>query len=438
MYKYFFPLGFAALAFAPALAQSAAAASDGISDRASARPTRTTEPAAPLNLQSALTLALGANAELSAARQEVDAIDASILQAGARPNPEVAMLVEGARSDTRTSTLQLNQAIELGGKRAARIAAAERGRDAATADLNVKRADIRATVIAAFFDVLTAQERVRLANESVELAQRGTSVASRRVIAGKVSPVEETKARIAQANVRLELNQAKSDLANSRKRLAATWGNPLPRFEQADGQFDLLPEFPVLNEMNMRLANAPALARAQFEVERRDALAQLERRRRVPDVTISLGVKRSDEPGRNQAIVGLSVPLPLFDRNQGNVLETMRRADKARFELTAIQVRLDSDLAQAHERLNAARQDADLLHRDILPGSQDAYEAASKGFEFGKFGFLDVLDAQRTLLQAKSQYLRALSEAHRAAAEIERILGDASSGATIVPVATKF
>lgn len=436
MYKYLLPLGFAALAFAPALAQTGGAASNGISDQASARPAHASEPAAPLSLQSALLLALGANAELSAARQEVDVVDASVLQAGVRPNPEVSMLVEGARSDTRTSTLQLNQAIELGGKRAARIAAAERGRDAATADLNIKRAEIRAAVIAAFFDVLTAQERVRLANASATLAQRGTSIASRRVTAGKASPVEETKARIAEANVSLELNQAKSDLTNSRKRLAATWGNPLPRFERADGQFDLLPEFPVLTDMDLRLANAPALSRARFEVERRDALAQLERSRRVPDVIVSLGVKRSDELGRNQAVVGLSVPLPLFDRNQGNVLETMRRADKARFELTATQVRLDSDLAQARERLNAARQDAELLQRDILPGSQSAYDAATKGFEFGKFDFLDVLDAQRTLLQAKSQYLRALSEAHRAAAEIERILGDAPSGAT--PVATKF
>jgi cobalt-zinc-cadmium efflux system outer membrane protein len=70
-----------------------------------------------------------------------------------------------------------------------------------------------------------------------------------------------------------------------------------------------------------------------------------------------------------------------------------------------------------------ARQEASALQKEILPGAQSAYDAAATGFEFGKFSFLDVLDAQRTLLQAKSQYLGALSEAHRAAAEIDRILG---------------
>ena len=112
----------------------------------------------------------------------------------------------------------------------------------------------------------------------------------------------------------------------------------------------------------------------------------------------------------------------------------MPRPIKACIDLAALRHNLGvarRHAPQARERLNAARQDAELLQRDILPGAQSAYDAATKGFEFGKFNFLDVLDAQRTLLQAKSQYLRALSEAHRAAAEIERILGDASSGATI-------
>ena len=115
----------------------------------------------------------------------------------------------------------------------------------------------------------------------------------------------------------------------------------------------------------------------------------------------------------------------------------MSRTDKARDEFAAAEARLGSDLAQAHERLHAARQEAQLLQREILPGAQSVYDAATKGFEYGKFNFLEVLDAQRTLLQAKSQTLRALSEAHRAAAEIERIIGDAPPGTRQMPVATK-
>ena len=117
------------------------------------------------------------------------------------------------------------------------------------------------------------------------------------------------------------------------------------------------------------------------------------------------------------------MPIPLFDRNQGNILESLRRTDKARDELVATEVRLNSELAQAYGRLVAAREEIALLKQEILPGAQSAYDATTKGFELGKFSFLEVLDAQRTFFQARSQYLRALSETHRATADIDRIVG---------------
>lgn len=424
MYRFLLPLCLMAFGL-PSSAQTALAANETFQS-ATANSARITEPAAPLTLQAALQMALDANADLSAARYELQAVEASVLQAGALPNPALGFEVQGARRETRETTLQLSQPIELGGKRSARVRAAERGRDAASAEFNAKQAEVRAAVITAFFDVLASQEHIRLAQDAVDLARRATTVAANRVAAGKVSPVEETRARVAESGVRLELVQARSESASSRKRLAATWGNPAPRFERANGEFEVLPELPELATLSRRLATAPSLTRARFEVDRRQALAELERSRRIPDVTVNLGAKRFEEMGRNQAIVGVSIPLPLFDRNRGNVLESLRRTDKARDELAATEIRLDSELAQAYEKLTTARQEADSLQKEVLPGAQSAYAAATTGFEYGKFGFLDVLDAQRTLMQAKSQYMRALSDAHRAAAEIDRILGEPS------------
>ena len=442
MRRYILPLGLSVLFFTPALAQTGAQAVDAVRDHAvetsvetgtvSASPVieRVTEPAAPLTLKAALALALGANPELAAAARELEAVEAMIVQAQARPNPEISALIEDTRRATRTTTLQLNQPIELGGKRGARIEAAERGRDAASVEFGGKRAEIRAAVMAAFFDVLVAQERLRLAQASVELAQRATNAATRRVTAGKVSPVEETKARVAEAGVRLELVLAASDLVIARKRLGATWGNPLPRFERAEGDPEAVPPLPMLTDLNTRLAASPAMLRAKLEVDRRQALAQVERSQRIPDVTVSLGARRNEELGLNQAILGVSIPLPIFNRNQGNVLEALRRTDKARDELYVTEIRLANELAVAYQRLDTARQEVESLQRDILPGAQSAYDAATQGFEMGKFSFLEVLDAQRTLFQVKSQYLRALADAHRSAAEIERILGEAAPTST--------
>lgn len=447
MRKYILPFGLLMLSFNPSYAQTTLSPRgiNTMRDQAVEASVKTdtiatltvteqiTEPAAPLTLKAALELALSANPELAAATRELEAVEAMIVQAQVRPNPEIATSIEDTRSATRLTKLQLNQSIELGGKRRARIEAAERGRDAASVELGGKRAEIRAAVTAAFFDVLVAQERWRLVQASLELAQRVTHAATRRVMTGKVSPVEETRARIAEAGVRLDLMLANSDLATSRQRLVSIWGNSIPRFERAEGDPEALPLLPALAEMNTRLAAAPALLRARIEIDRRQALVQIEHSQRVPNVTLSLGVQRNQDLGLNQAILGVSIPLPLFNRNQGNVLEALRRTDKARDELSVAHIRLANELAVAYQRLDTARQEIQSLQRDILPGAQSAYATATQGFELGKFSFLEVLDAQRTLFQFKSQYLRALSAAHQSAADIERILGVDQSAADTNP-----
>ena len=155
----------------------------------------------------------------------------------------------------------------------------------------------------------------------------------------------------------------------------------------------------------------------------RKALTDLEQSKRVPDVTVSVGMQRSNETQRNVLLFGVSVPLPVFDRNQGNLLEALKLEDKARDELQAATVRLHSEVAQARERLSTITAEVQSLQQDVLPGAKSAYDAATIGFENGKFNFLEVLDAQRTYFTAKSQYLKALGEAHRAAADIDRLLG---------------
>lgn len=385
------------------------------------------EPPGPLSLQQAITLALSANPGLAVAQRELEAAEGPVLQGGTRPNPELSALLEDTRQATRTTTIQLNQAIELGGKRGARIRAAERGRDIAAAELNARRADVRGAVVTAFYEVLLAQERITLAADSVALALRASDAAGKRVQAGKVSPVEETRARVAEATARLEAAQAASELRLARQRLAATWGNGTPRFERAEAMgaaVTALPSVPTPQALAARLAASPSLQRAQVEVQRRQALTELERTRRTPDLTASLGMKRDAQSGRNQALIGLSIPLPLFDRNQGNLLEALRREDKSRDELVAADIGLRTAVLQSAGQLDAASNEARTIRDTVLPGAQSAYDAATTGFELGKFNFLDVLDAQRTLFAAKAQYLRALGAAQAAAAEIDRLLGD--------------
>ncbi len=377
-----------------------------------------------LTLAAAVERAFQYNPGLRAARRDIDIANGQRIQAGKVPNPEISYLREGQQKDRRTTTVQLNQEIELGGKRGARIASADRELDIASADVATYRANLRADVVTAFFDVLAAQERLVLAQASQELSQRVTGAASRRVTAGKISPVEETRARVAEASTKIELSQATNELALARQRLGATWGNKFGGAENVEAPQAFIGAHPTTADLLAHLPSSPQLARARLEIDRRRALSDIERSRRIPNLTLSIGSKRDEQVGIRQTIVGLSIPFPLFDRNQGNLLSALRRTDKARDELVVAETTLSVDLTQASLRLESARGELIVLRNEILPGAQSAYEAATKGFELGKFNFLDVLDAQRTLNQAKSQYIRALAESHRAAADIERVVGN--------------
>lgn len=376
-----------------------------------------------LTLEQALELATSRSFVVSAAQRELEAQDGSVRQAGAFRNPELAASVEDTRSATRTTTTTLNIPLELGGKRAARVSAAERARDLAQVELANAKAQVRSSAIAAYFAVLAAQERAKLASNSAELASSGAQAVVKRVTAGKVSPVDATRAQVDQANAELEAAEAQAELTTARHALATLWGDTEPRFVRVAGDVNAIPERSPLPELMSRLEEAPALLAARTEVERRKALVNVERSKGVPDVTLSVGAKRDNEMGRTQAIVGLSIPLPLFDRNQGAVYEASKRADKAEDEFQAARLRVLADLQTAATQLSIARTSLQALQSTVLPAAQRAYESASQGFDAGKFGFLDVIDAQRSLLQARARYLSTLSNAYQAATAIDRLLG---------------
>ena len=413
----------AAGAAALLLSASGGAFSQGVSQGPAVGVQAPQTAAEPLSLTKAIELALEGNPEVAAATRQFEATEGQVLQGRARPNPELAYSLEDARSKTRTQSWQLNLPVELGGKRAARTKAAEKTREQAQAQLSELQATVRANVAAAYFDVLTAQERLVLARDSAALAKSSTDTVSKRVAAGKVSPVEESKDRVAEAGVRVELAQAASEQRNALSRLFALLGRIDAPYTVLEGKAENLPSVPSLADLQPLISSAPGVVLARIEVDRRKALTDLEQSKRVPDVTVSVGMQRSNETQRNVLLFGVSLPLPVFDRNQGNLLEALKLEDKARDELQAATVRLHSEVAQARERLSTITAEVQSLQQEVLPGAKSAYDAATIGFENGKFNFLEVLDAQRTYFTAKSQYLKALGEAHRAAADIDRLLG---------------
>ncbi|KVV36895.1 RND transporter [Burkholderia territorii] len=378
-----------------------------------------------LTLSDALAAAARNNPALHGARADVDASAGALMQAGVRPNPEVSLLQEGFSRVERTSTALINQTIELGGKRRARVDVASYGREAANASLDEQGAAVRADVIAAFYGLLAAQRQLQVTEESAAIAARSADLAGRRAQAGKVSPVEATKAQVAAAGVRIEVTTARGRVDVAREKLNAAMGEARGDRRVALGDLETVPAVEPLSALIARLDDAPLARVARAEMLRANASVSLERARRIPDVTVSAGVKRVTAGGvpDNQAVVGVSIPIPLFDTNRGALLEATHKAERASADLDRARMRLRLELAQVYANFDAATQEARRLKTDILPGARLALDAMSRGYELGKFSFLDVLDAQRTLFQGQSQYVRALADAHAARADIGRLVG---------------
>lgn len=398
------------------------------------------EPTGILTLPQAQALVLLHNPKLATFAWEVRAGEARTLQASLPPNPEAGIEVENfagsgeLRSfDSAEITIHLSQLIELAGKRRKRTHVAALERDLTAWDYETTRVDVLTQVTQAFVAVLSAQENVRLQEELVRLAQQVLTTVGERVKAGKVSPVEETRAMVALSTSQIELERAQQALVSARHRLVAAWGSTVPTFTRAEGQLDAMAALPPARQLTERLAQNPDLARWVTEMAQRQAALELEEARRVPDPTIGGGFRYVRETDDHAFVMELSLPLPVFDRNQGNRLEARYRLAKAEEEHRAATVQAHAALGEAYAALAAAYAAATALKNDALPGAQSAFDATSEGYRQGKFGFLDVLDAQRTLFEVRGQYIEALATYHQAVADVERLIGDRLPAVSSVP-----
>ncbi|SDU66986.1 MULTISPECIES: TolC family protein [Pseudomonas] len=377
-----------------------------------------------LTMDQALETAFANNPDLAAAQWETGIAQGERQQAGLIPNPEVSWEAEDTRRNSRTTTVMINQPIELGGKRGARIEVASRAQDAAGIELERKRNVLRADVIQAFYSSSTAQQRLLLSRQSIELAERGLRVAQGRIKSGKSSPVEGTRAEVQLSEVRLELRRAERDEASAYQRLAQVMGAPLPAFVSVGDPGRSIPTVPDSSLLLNRIGETAELRLAKLQIDQREASLGLEKAQRIPDLTVSIGSQYDERERERVNVVGLSMPIPLFNRNQGNVLAAARRTDQARDLRNASELRLRTEIQTTLDQWVTANTEVASFNQTILPAAQSAVDTATRGFEMGKFNFLDVLDAQRTLISARTQYIQAIAEATDAWVRIERIFGD--------------
>lgn len=384
-----------------------------------------------ITLGAALQRALAASPRLTAAERDIGIARGQRIQAGALLNPELSYeqdnsfgsgIYRGTKS--AETTLQISQLFELFGKREARIAAGQAVVEATTVERQAVRLQILSETAIAFLNVLGLQRRIQILDDQVAAIDRLSPLLQRRVDAGASSPAETGRAEVASALVKADRERTKAALASARRELAVLMGDTSPKFGTVSGRLDTTGRPPSFQVVIAAIDANPQLVRWNAVYAQRNAELLLARLRPYPDVRLSAGWRHFNETNDDAVRLSVTVPIPVFDQNQGNILSAQENLAKTRAEREANRKTLLVVAGRAYDTLQGSLRELTILREIAIPKSRQASEAIFEGYGQGRFTLLEVLDAQASVVQAQLREQEALQNFHVAVATIEGLVGN--------------
>jgi cobalt-zinc-cadmium efflux system outer membrane protein len=323
--------------------------------------------------------------------------------------------------DSAESTLRLGRVIELGGKRAARESMGEA--EVATVHHQTELARLRIAAIATtrFVEVVADQQRLKLAEQHVELAQRARSEVARWVEAARNPETDLHAAELELADAELEREHAEHELASARVTLASTWGALSADFDAAAGSLADLPEAPSLDALTKRLPETAAVRGLVLEAQASTARRELARANSSPDLTMNMGVRRLEAFEDHGLVLSLSMPLGSRSRADLSMTEGDARVAASGRRQEASLADAHQDLFQKYQELVHARTEHSALRESMLPKAERALSLAQRGFETGRFSFTALAQAQRTLHALRKRDVDAAVRYHTLLVEVEHL-----------------
>lgn len=393
--------------------------------------TRPPYPAEPvLTLAEALASAGASSPFQDAASAGVRAAQAQRRVAALRPNPSIVAEAEnvagtGIYQGLRSSetTLGLALPLERGGKRRARIAVADAQIGRAGLQADIARADLRLRVTRSYVVALAARRRLGIARDQRGIAAEVLRVASVRVRAGRASPLEEQRADVARVAADGAMERAERSAAVASATLSRLLGIPVGTLDDAWFQrVDAVRQSP-----GPGAASTLTAAAARADLDTATAQVRLARSQRVPDLTLSASARRLEQTNDVAAVFGVSIPLTVFNGGRSAVAVADAQRDQTDALRRVALLDVEQDIAGAQADVANAATTARNAAGPALAAAQEAARIARIGYREGKFGQLDLLDAERTLLETRTAAIDALAAYHDAQARLERLTADAPS-----------
>jgi cobalt-zinc-cadmium efflux system outer membrane protein len=359
---------------------------------------------------------------------ETRAAEGRALQARTRPNPTLDLEVENVGGDgpyrdfqSAETTLSVGQTLELGGKRGARMAAAHAEVGAARSRASLGRVALARDLAVAYATAEAAGERLVVAQDGVELAQADGRAARLLVDNGKEAELRALQAQAALSAAQADVSRAEAEAGGALARLAALTGGEQTYTAVTPGLLDRAWSSATSN------FQPPTVAVAEAEQTAATRKLDLERRRATPDVTVSFGVRRLAGDDATAAVAGISLPLPLFDRNRGAMKSAQAEADAARARLLMARADAVAERRGAEGEARAADRIA-AAAREGEAAAREAYRLARLGYEAGKLPMIELLAARRDLIAARQRHIEARLARARATADLAQANGQIAFG----------
>jgi outer membrane protein, heavy metal efflux system len=381
-----------------------------------------------ITLEDAIAKAIEAAPRLKASAANREAAKGMREQAAYWPNPRIGIQAEDVAGSGQFNgisgaeiTYSVSQQIEIGGKRDNRVAAAEHGIALSQLDMNIERFNLMRDVYVAYADAVAAQETLRFAKERKKLAKQLYKTVKQRVDAAREPEIQQSKAQIGVSTASFNLARAEREFQHTKHVLSSLWAGHDDNFHLADAHFYALNAPPSEHEVEALLNKTPDLKRWEVEHQRRKALAELEKSLAIPDPNVTVGIRDLRGVDEQAFLVGLSIPIPVFNANQGNIVKARSKAIQVESQGRHAELMLRNEVFQHLEELINAYEQANTLKADIIPSAEKAFQLAYEGYQVASLPYLEVLDAQRTLFEVKEQYVEALKSYHTASANVQRL-----------------
>jgi cobalt-zinc-cadmium efflux system outer membrane protein len=390
------------------------------------------EPAGRLTLSAALEAAFNNHPSLKSAAREIEAREGAAIQAALPGNPTFFVELEefggtGPYSGTEAmaSSIGVSQEIPLGGKISKRLLVAEKERDFARLELQEAVLNLRGQVKKKFLRVYALERMAAMERSNLALVEESFAVISRLVSVGEISPLDAKKAAMEQALARMALARSQRELEAARVDLAATWGSHQPRFEGVEPPETSSDSVQSFSEEDLwALArDNPLIRKDRIRIDRLKSAWELAKAEAWPDLEVEGGVKEFNESGDQAYFLGISIPVPFFNRNRGGIIEARGNLHKGESELDSTMLSVRAELQSLLSRLEILDSELARGRETILPLAEETYSALQRAYRAGEKGHLELLDAQRMLLEVRRDFLQLETERHDLLADLETLVG---------------